>query len=51
MKRFFIGIISLLIFSSFFLSVKADEIDDINNAINSLKKDLSSKEVNYQSLS
>lgn len=30
--------------------VKADEINDINNAINSLKKDLSNKEIDYQSL-
>ena len=51
MKRFFIGVFLLMIFLPFLISVKADEIDDINNAINSLKKDLSSKEVNYQSLS
>ncbi len=50
MKRFFVGMFLLVIFLSFFLSVRADEIDDINNAINSLKKDLSSKEVDYQSL-
>jgi len=50
MKKFFIGVFLFVIFSSFFLSVKADEIDDINNAINSLKKDLNSKEVDYQSL-
>jgi len=50
MKRFFIGVFLLMIFLPFFILVKADEIDDINNAINSLKKDLSSKEVNYQSL-
>ena len=51
MKKLFIGIFLLVIFLSVFLSVKADEIDDINNAINSLKKDLSGKEFNYQSLS
>ncbi|MEK7495255.1 MAG: SpoIID/LytB domain-containing protein [Patescibacteria group bacterium] len=51
MKRFFIGVFLLMMFLPFLISVKADEIDDINNAINSLKKDLSSKEVNYQSLS
>ena len=51
MKRFFIGVFLLMIFLPFLISVKADEIDDINNAINSLKKDLSSKEINYQSLS
>lgn len=50
MKKLFIGIFLLVIFLSLFLSVKADEIDDINNAINLLKKDLSSKEVNYQNL-
>jgi len=50
MKKFFFRVFLLIIFLSFFLSVRADEIDDINNAINSLKKDLSSKEVNYQSL-
>src|SRR3989339_368136 len=50
MRKFIIGIILLVIFLSFFLSVRADEIDDINNAINLLKKDLSSKEVNYQNL-
>ncbi len=32
------------------MSVRADELDDINNAINSLKKDLNSKEANYQDL-
>jgi len=51
MKRFFVVAFLLMIFLSFFILVKADEIDDINNAINSLKKDLSSKEINYQSLS
>jgi SpoIID/LytB domain protein len=50
MKKFFLKASLLIIFLLFFLSVRADEIDDINNAINSLKKDLSSKEVNYQSL-
>jgi len=40
----------LVIFLSFIMSVKADELDDINNAINSLKKDLNSKEANYQDL-
>ena len=50
MRKFIIGIILLAVFLSFFLSVRADEIDDINNAINLLKKDLSSKEVNYQNL-
>jgi len=50
MRKFIIGIILLVIFLSFFLSVRADEIEDINNAINLLKKDLSSKEVNYQNL-
>ena len=50
MKEFLLKTSLLIIFLLFFLSVRADEIDDINNAINSLKKDLSSKEVNYQSL-
>ncbi|MFA6017020.1 MAG: SpoIID/LytB domain-containing protein [Patescibacteria group bacterium] len=50
MKKFVIGILTLVVFLSFLLLVKADEIDDINNAINSLKKDLSGKEVDYQSL-
>ena len=50
MKKFFLKALLLIIFLLFFLSVRADEIDNINNAINSLKKDLSSKEVNYQSL-
>jgi len=33
MKRFFIGVFLLMIFLPFFILVKADEIDDINNAI------------------
>ena len=50
MKRFFVGIFLLVLFLSFLIMVKADELDDINNAINSLKKDLSNKEIDYQSL-
>jgi len=50
MKRFFVGVFLLALFLSFLIMVKADELDDINNAINSLKKDLSNKEINYQSL-
>ena len=41
----------LIIFLSFLVFVKADEIDDIGNAMKFFKKDLSSKEVDYQSLS
>jgi SpoIID/LytB domain protein len=50
MKRFFVGVFLLALFLPFLVMVKADELDDINNAINSLKKDLSSKEIDYQSL-
>ena len=50
MKKFFIGVFLLVLFLSFLIMVKADELDDINNAINSLKKDLSNKEIDYQSL-
>src|SRR3989344_8138622 len=50
MKKFFIGAFLLAIFFSFLIVVKADELDDINNAINSLKRDLNSKETNYQDL-
>jgi len=50
MKRFFATLFLLILFFPFLISVKADELDDINNAINSLKKDLSSKETDYQSL-
>jgi len=50
MKRFFVGVFLLALFLSFLIMVKADELDDINNAINSLKKDLSNKEIDYQSL-
>ena len=50
MKRFFFWMFLLVIFLSFIMSVRADELDDINNAINSLKKDLNSKEANYQDL-
>lgn len=50
MRKFVVGLFLLVIFLSFFLTVRADEIDDINNAINALKKDLSSKEIDYQSL-
>jgi len=50
MKKFFVGVSLLILFFSFLIMVKADELDDINNAINSLKKDLNNKEVDYQSL-
>lgn len=50
MKKFLFGVFLLVIFLSFIVVVKADELDDINNAINSLKKDLNSKEANYQDL-
>ena len=50
MKKFFIGVFLLVVFFSFLVVVKADELDDINNAINSLKRDLNSKEANYQDL-
>lgn len=50
MKKFFVGVFLLVLFLSFLIMVKADELDDINNAINSLKKDLSNKEIDYQSL-
>ena len=51
MKRFFIIALFLVFLLPFLILVRADEIDDISNQINSLKKDLSSKEANYQSLS
>lgn len=50
MKKFLFGVFLLMIFLSLLIVVKADELDDINNAINSLKKDLNSKEANYQDL-
>lgn len=50
MKKFLFGIFLLIMFLSLIIVVKADELDDINNAINSLKKDLNSKEANYQDL-
>jgi len=50
MRKFFVGAFLLALFLSFLIIVKADELDDINNAINSLKKDLSNKEIDYQSL-
>ncbi len=50
MKRFFLWVFLLVAFLSFIIAVRADELDDINNAINSLKKDLNSKEANYQDL-
>lgn len=50
MKKFFVGVFLLVLFLSLLIIVKADELDDINNAINSLKKDLSNKEIDYQSL-
>ena len=52
MRKFFIAFFLLFVLSLFLTFVKADEdkIDDISNTINSLKKDLSSKEVNYQNL-
>lgn len=51
MKKFLFGAFLLVVFLSFIIVVKADELDDINNAINSLKNDLNSKEANYQDLS
>ena len=50
MKRFFVGVFLLVLLLPFLVIVKADELDDINNAINSLKKDLSNKETDYQSI-
>ena len=50
MRKLILWVFLLVIAMSFFMSVRADEIDDISNAINLLKKDLSGKEVNYQSL-
>ena len=50
MKRFFAILFLLVLLLSFLAIVKADELDDINNAINSLKRDLNSKETNYQDL-
>lgn len=50
MKKFFVGVFLLVLLLSSLMIVKADELDDINNAINSLKKDLSNKEIDYQSL-
>lgn len=50
MKKFFFGVFLLIIFLSFIIVVKADELEDINNAINLLKRDLNSKEANYQEL-
>ncbi len=49
MKRFFLAL-SLVLFLSFSIAVRADELDDINNAISSLRKDLNSKEANFQDL-
>lgn len=51
MRRLIVLIFLLTVFLSLFLSVRADEIEDIGNAISSLKKDLSNKEGNYQGLS
>lgn len=50
MKKFFVTLLLLVLLLPFLMIVKADEINDINNAINSLKKDLSNKEIDYQSL-
>ncbi len=50
MKKFFMFVFLLAVFLSFFIFVKADEIEDIGKAISSLKSDLQNKEVNYQTL-
>lgn len=50
MRKFFLILFLLVLLLPFLMIVKADEIDDINNAINSLKKDLNNKEIDYQSL-
>lgn len=50
MKKFFSLVFLLAVFLSFFIFVKADEIEDIGKAISSLKSDLQNKEVNYQTL-
>ncbi|MCR4312735.1 MAG: hypothetical protein NUV58_00615, partial [Candidatus Roizmanbacteria bacterium] len=50
MKKFFSLVFLLVAFLSFFIFVRADEIEDIGKAISSLNKDLQNKEVNYQTL-
>jgi len=50
MKKFFALLFLLIGFLSFFIFVRADEIEDIGKAISSLKNDLQNKEVNYQTL-
>jgi len=50
MKKFFIVVFLLAAFLSFFIFVRAGEIEDIGKAISSLEKDLQNKEVNYQTL-
>jgi len=50
MKKFLLLVFLLVIFLSFFIFVKADEIEDISKAISSLKSDLQNKEVSYQTL-
>ena len=50
MKKFFLILFLLILLLPFLAIIKADELDDINNAINSLKRDLDNKEIDYQSL-
>lgn len=50
MKKFFTIFLLFVFLLSFLVRVEADELDDINNAINSLKNDLKSKEIDYQAL-
>ncbi len=51
MKKIGIGIVLLLIFTApVFFKVRADQLDDVTNQINTLKQDLGSKQVNHQRL-
>lgn len=49
-KKFFLFIFFLAITLGAVFFVRADELDDINRALESLRRDLSAKEANYQQL-
>lgn len=49
-KKILLIIFGLLFLFIPLLTIKADELDDVNNLLNKLKQDLSSKEVNQQKL-
>lgn len=51
MKKIFLALCFLIIFSFPFFIIKADELDDVTTQLETLKKDLNNKEKTFQQLS